>query len=139
LPKPMRWAETRDGRTKLAALRSALNGWKGAGYDVSELEDYLKTPDMTREGVDSRLRALLKTITDRMRGGATRSYPPECPKCFADLTSKDVRCPSCGARIPRPAQAAPALTCPQCKSRVKPTDRKCPTCGHRLRPWSLFS
>lgn len=138
MPKRRGWADTDDAK-KLAALRSAMNGWKDAGYDVSELEKYLDSPDVTPEGVNSRLQALLRTITKNMRGEATKSYPPECPKCFADLTSKDVKCPFCGTRVQRPGQAAPDDRCPECKGRVRPGDSKCPICGHRLKPWTLFS
>ncbi len=138
MPKRRSRADTDDAK-KLAALRNAVSGWKEAGYDVSELEKYLDSPDVTPEGVNSRLGTLLKTITERMRGEANRSYPPECPKCFADLASKDVKCPSCGAPVKRPGQAAPDDRCPECKGRVKPGDRKCPVCGHRLKPWKLFS
>ena len=138
MPKRRGWADTDDAK-KLAALRSAMNGWKDAGYDVSELEKYLDSPDVTPEGVNHRLDTLLRTITKSMRGEAARSYPPECPNCYTDLTSKDVKCPSCGAPVRRPGPAASADRCPECKSRVGPKDSKCPICGHRLRPWSPFS
>jgi len=130
---------TDDDQERLAALRSTIRGWKDAGYDVSELEKYLDSPDVTPEGVNHRLDTLLRTITKSMRNEAARSYPPECPNCYADLTSKDVNCPSCGAPVKRPGQAASADRCPEYKSRIKPGDRKCPICGHRLRSWALFS
>ena len=133
-----RWADTPDAKAKLAILHGALEGWKEAGYDVSELEDYLNSPNITPEGVEQRVQALLGSITSRMRREATRSYPPQCTKCLADLTSKDLKCPYCGKPVPGRKQVVPTVRCPECKSRVGQNDRRCPTCGHRLRPWSIF-
>jgi rRNA maturation endonuclease Nob1 len=132
------WPDAGDNRERLAALRSTLRGWKDAGYDVSGLEAYMDSPDATPEEVNSRLEALLHDITRNMKVQATKSNPPECPHCFADLGPKDVKCPSCGKPVPRPGRAVPPDRCPQCKGRVGPNDRKCPVCGHRLKPWKLF-
>jgi hypothetical protein len=132
-PETGRWAETKEGQKRLADLQHSLEVFKSDGHDVSELEEYLKSPDITPAGVNSRLFSLIERINKRTHEGR------ECPRCFADLAPDDKRCPSCGAKVERPGETTPTEHCPKCQGRVGPKDRKCPTCGHRLRPWSLFS
>jgi RNA polymerase subunit RPABC4/transcription elongation factor Spt4 len=139
LPGRKRWWDTDEAQQALAQLRSAMVGWKEAGYDVSELEQYLASPDMTREGVEERVQAVLALITSRMRTTATHSFPPVCPRCSAQLTSKERICPACSAELYKRERVAPYVNCPECKSRARPEDSKCPVCGRRLKPWSLFS
>ena len=129
MPEPKRWADTEEARKRLAILRETVDSWKSAGYDVSELDAYLQSPDMTSEGVTRRLAALVQRI----------NRAPECPKCYGSLAPNDIKCPSCDTRILRPGAAPEANRCPECKSRLRPDDRKCPVCGRRLRPWALFS
>jgi hypothetical protein len=137
-PQKNGWTDTEEARQALAQLRSAMVGWKEAGFDTSELERYLAQPDMTREGVEERVQAILALITGRMRATAGRSFPPLCPRCSAQMTSKERYCPSCTAAMAKRAQVAPYVNCPECKSRARPEDSTCPVCGRRLKPWKLF-
>ena len=68
MAEPERWADTDDAREKIANLRKAMESWKSAGYDVSEMEHYLKRPDITAEGFDRRLTVLI----ERIRGDVKR-------------------------------------------------------------------
>jgi predicted amidophosphoribosyltransferase len=130
----MHRADSQDGRNKIAGVRRVMESWKARGLDVEDLEAYLKTPDVTPEGIKSHLERFLKTSKEHLV-----VEPDECPKCFAEISPTDEKCRSCGARLKKPTDDQPITHCPECRSRVGPKDRKCPTCGRRLKPWSLFS
>jgi DNA-binding transcriptional MerR regulator len=131
-PEPGLWGDTEEGRKELADIRYSIEIFKSNGYDVSEFEKYLESPDVTREGIKSR------TLSVIMRMREEQKERLECPKCFADLEPEDKRCPSCGAKVEKPDKAAPPERCPRCQTRLGPKDRKCPTCGHRIKPWFSF-
>jgi DNA-binding transcriptional MerR regulator len=131
-PELGRWSDTEEGRKELADIRYSLEIFKSNGFDVSEFEKYLESPDVTSEGVKSR------TLSMIMRMREEQKERLECPKCFADLEPEDKRCPSCGAKVEQPDKVASAERCPKCQARLGPKDSKCPVCGHRLKPWFSF-
>jgi hypothetical protein len=54
---------------------------------------------------------------------------PRCPKCQADLSGLDARCPFCGSD-----RARGNAFCPECRADLVAVKRKCPSCGHELAP-----
>ena len=131
-----RWADTQEGRDRMRVLREAVERLKSDGIDVGELDEYLRSPDITREEIELLLRDVNGRIYELGKAELEQRTPPECPKCFAEISPTDKRCPSCFAQLQRlKTPAAVADRRPERESRVEPEDRKCPGCGRWAKPY----
>lgn len=134
MAEPERWADTEDALEKIANLRKTMESWKSAGYNVSEMEHYLKRSDITEEGFDRRLKELIKRIKEEVKREEQRAEDEREYLFSSDISPKER-----GRRLKtyfegikeekkQEMEQPGPLKCPTCGMDVKSQWKSCPFC-----------
>jgi hypothetical protein len=134
LPEENRWADTEEGRERLARLQNAIDAWKRNRYDVSDLEAYIASPELDPVELEIRVEAVMERINKRwhreLEAFEAMSSPDADPEERRKFLMRKVK----EIKEKRGEQPEPSETskCPTCGRKVKSQWKSCPFCRSSL-------
>lgn len=133
MPEAKRWAETEAGREMLKHMREMIESMKADGLEVRDLEEFLKSPHPTREGVEYHQKVFLKRSGGN-EGNLKVFASQKSPQVVSEERYYRFESRSTGKDTGEAAGPEKAVLhgCPRCGKTVKPGWKSCPFCRSSL-------